>query len=355
MKIPLTVLVREYSEFQRSMVLSENSISNAQTVLQLFVKTCGAEYVHTVTGTHVAEFMNLSAKTRSANSLVNTHTHLSTFFTWCVETGRLKPSANPMNGRRRPRSVDRERTRLHVSKFNQLMDCAVLPRDRALVAMGLFALTRDSEMASMRVKDVDLADGYVLARIHKSHVEDRIPLGSELDTELRRWFMAYQKECGPLQPEWLLFPFAVKTRMRANGRATKSVFVSYNPYKPAGKASSIVTPLLPLVGIPTRDGDGKSLREGGHTLRRSGARAFYDAQVGAGRVDALRLTQSLLHHKNIVVTEHYIGLGADRATRNELVRGKSLLGYTVDGDNVKDDGDGETADSGTRLRQVRQA
>ena len=81
------------------------------------------------------------------------------------------------------------------------------------------------------------------------------------------------------------------------------------------------------MGYATRDASGKSTREGSHTLRRSGARAYYDHWVAEGRADAIRIVQTLLHHKKVEQTQEYIGLELDRANRDELMRGVTIFGF----------------------------
>ena len=330
MKNTLAEARKDFRLHQKSNQLAHNTIENRDVVVRQLLLHVGDMQLHSIKDKHISEFMLSSAKKRSDVSLSNTHSHLNSFFKWCVNTGRLKPQLNPMNGRRRPRFTERERQRVHVSKFPWLLDIASEKdaRDRALIAVGLFALLRDQEMANLRIRDIDLDAGYMFAKITKSHTEDRVPISAALDSELRRWYVDYQKQVGALRPEYLLIPSVVKARVqKPTGGFATSAFVGYDPFKPVLKSSTIVTPLLEQAGIAIRDEVGKSTREGAHTLRRSGARALYDAFTEMGRVDALRIVQTLLHHKNIIETQRYIGLNPDRESRDTIMRGAVLYGF----------------------------
>lgn len=68
-----------------------------------------------------------------------------------------------------------------------------------------------------------------------------------------------------------------------------------------------------------------TLQEGGHTLRRSGARAYFDELVSAGYDGALRRVQSMLGHASSSMTEQYLGLDLDRQKRNFDLAGKPMF------------------------------
>lgn len=83
-------------------------------------------------------------------------------------------------------------------------------------------------------------------------------------------------------------------------------------YRPAQRA-------LEALGYPV-------LREGEHTLRRSGARAYADQLRSQGYDGALLRVASMLGHKDTKQTEHYIGWHLERQQRNEALAGKSMFG-----------------------------
>ena len=69
--------------------------------------------------------------------------------------------------------------------FGELLDAAEErdPRDRALCALLLYTLGRDSEVTDLRIRDLDLTGGWLKVRIHKTGAEDTLPVSAELDAE----------------------------------------------------------------------------------------------------------------------------------------------------------------------------
>src|SRR5690242_14051214 len=149
-----------------------------RSVLRRFLAVTGNIGTWQITDRHVSLYFEKSARTKQAQSLRKDYNTLSKFFEWCRHTRRIAVDYDPLYGRRRPRDVQRERNRIHVSKFPHLLDTAGLrePRDRALVAILLYTLLRDQEAADLRICDVDLDGGWLRARIHKTKQEDRIPI-----------------------------------------------------------------------------------------------------------------------------------------------------------------------------------
>jgi integrase len=241
-----------------------------------------------------------------------------------------------MFGRKRPKVADRDRLRIPVHQWPHMLNLAgeQSPRDRLIVALGLYTLLRDQEMAQLRIRDVDLGAGTIRAVITKSKTEDSVAISGDLDPELRTWLRAYQISVGPLLPDMLLIPRVRGARVRneSTGQYVKGRFNGdpghgmFMPYGHIKKLSYVLTPLIEKLGYPVVDEDGNSLREGAHTLRRSAARAYYDHFTAEGRADALRIVQTMLHHKNSQQTQHYIGLREDRETRDTLVRGVTIFG-----------------------------
>lgn len=324
----LSDAIDSYADFRRSQGLAKNTLRHDRTVLKHFLANVGNVWCHSLTERHVTIHFSERSKTCASASLRVDHATLSTFFAWCRHTRRMAADSNPLYGRRMGGQVERERHRIHVSKFPLLLDLAEQshPRNRALVAVLLYTLLRGSDASSLRVGDVELDAGYIRASIRKTHREDRIPVSAELDTEVRAWLRFYTEECGKLDPRWYLLPARQVAPIR-EGPSYKIIgHVSrLQPTKRLHQVSEIVNPILERLGVPLVDEDGNRTREGGHTLRRSGARALFDAWRDAGYDGAMRTVQAMLHHKSITQTERYLGLTADRLTRDELVRGKTLF------------------------------
>lgn len=334
MKDLLSDSIDAYMRHRTSQNYSKGTLKVDRQVLTKFLAVCGNIYCHQITDRHVERHFEEVSKTRKAASLKNDHGVLVRFFKWARHTGRMSVESDPMFGRRQPKAVKRERNRLHVSRFPELLSAAEArdPRDRALCALLLYTLGRDSEVTDLRVRDLDLQAGWLKVRIHKTGQEDTLPISSELDTEMRRWLTHYSVIAGPLEPWFHLVPARGVFPIRSEeGRIVRHESV-YRPEKRIGGAGRIVNPILENIGFPVTDETGKPCGEGSHTIRRSGARALFDDLVEGGYDHSLRIVQSLLHHSSVTMTERYIGINADRRSRDDILRGKVM--YHVDTDNV---------------------
>lgn len=160
-----------------------------------------------------------------------------------------------------------------------------------------------------------------------------MPICAELDAELRLWLTRYAEQVGPLRPNHFLLPRrqSVGTVHNDAGRIVGHE-MTYFPEDRVRSLGRVVRPVLEQAGFPVVDHAGRSAGEGAHTLRRSGARALFDQWANHGYDNALRMVQSMLHHSSIAQTERYIGVTADRRSRDELLRGKPM--FPIDNNNV---------------------
>lgn len=327
MKTNLSDAVDDYERFRKSTDIAASTIKVQRTTLTKFLATTGNVWCHQVTSLHVTRFFEQAAKTRQPQTLRNDYTVLEGFFEWARKTKRMGSDTDPMYGRRKPKRAQKERFRLHVSKFPLLLDAAERrsPRDRIGCALVLYTLLRDGEVTDLRIRDVDLEGGWITARIHKSRLEDRIPICEELDGELRKWLTTYTEEVGYLEPHYRLVPSRdTKGIPDAQGVLATQEHVRFVPDRKVPALGKLVSPALADLGVPLRDAQGRPMGEGAHTLRRSGARAMFDALVGSGYDHALRVVQSFLHHSSQQTSEQYIGVSADKRSRDDLFRGRRM-------------------------------
>jgi len=82
-----------------------------------------------------------------------------------------------------------------------------------------------------------------------------------------------------------------------------------------------------MVQRPLRKMGYPTLGEGFHTLRRSSARALFEAlrSAGEGRDHALMVVKEFLNHASVTQTEHYLGLNQERAIRDAILKDKPFL------------------------------
>ena len=251
------------------------------------------------------------------------------FTKWAHQRGVMDRLQDPAAGRRhRPDPPKENRMMLPVSTFPVLLDAAPIPRDRMLIAMAIFTMARKGEISALKVKDIDLEAGTVYMKVFKSNTEDRMPISSELDAELRRWLIAYAEECGPLDPEWLLIPARTPCRGKLDSSGKQSYALV--PTRTISRPTTILYRTMDSLGI-----ERTAYQDGMHMLRRSSARVLYNELVESGYDGAMRQVQTWLHHSSIQTTERYLGLTVDKDTRDKNVRGKpmfpSLAGTNVVG------------------------
>ncbi|MDP9820456.1 tyrosine-type recombinase/integrase [Nocardioides massiliensis] len=322
----LSDAIDDYQRWRKSQQISKQTIANEASILRRFLSVNGNIQCRQISEVHVTRHMEDASKTRSTDSLKLDHTVLTTFFKWMRHTKRLPTDRDPMFGRRTPKTIRKERNRLHVSAFPLLLDTAEkkTPRNRALVALMLYTLLRDQDIADLRIRDLDMNAGYLMCRIKKTKLEDRMPVSLELDTEMRQWLTAYTKAVGVLQPHYYLIPRLAPTPMRGADGMFTEVLLTPQPELPLSRGTRVIQGILQGAGFPITDSHGNTAREGCHTLRRSGARALFDQLVADGYDGALRVVQAMLHHSSVEQTERYIGITADRRTRDDLLKGKQM-------------------------------
>ena len=326
----LSDAIEDYERWRRSQHIGKQTIRNEASILRRFLSVNGNIQCRQIGDIHVTRHMEDAAKTRSPESMRLDHTVLATLFEWMRHTKRMASDCDPMYGRRPPRTVRKERNRLHVSAFPAVLDAAEAktPRDRALVATIMYTLLRDQDVADLRIRDLDLNAGYLMCRIRKTRQEDRLPVSAELDTEMRKWLTHYTEQVGELKPHYYLIPRIKPVPIQGGERARFThTLTLLRPEERFARGGKVVQAALRNAGFPVTDSDGESLREGSHTLRRSGARALFDQLVADGYDGALRVVQAMLHHSSVEQTERYIGITADRRTRDDLLRGKQMYRF----------------------------
>jgi integrase len=195
--------------------------------------------------------------------------------------------------------------------------------DRAIIALALYTLARQSEIKNIRLCDYDAGKGEIRLYREKRDRWTTTGVTPELGGELYRWEVTYAREMGYMSPhtmirehpEWLLVP----SRGRGNGRL--------QPEVPVGVMARVAKRLLTDLGVQgTRHGKAVDhLGEGMHTFRRSGARAFLkQLSEGLGHQRALVQVSLMLDHEDLKQTIRYIGMEQEREELNDWLRGNSM-------------------------------
>lgn len=310
-EITLQAAAKEYVNWRRSQGYANATIKNDKTALNIAMRALGSDHpVGKLDQGKTITILEMAGRTRSGSSVNMIHSSLSSFYRYCRMRTFLPVDQDPLLGLRYRRVPKKERRRLDVTEFTDFLNAASDPRDRVFAALGLYLFLRGSEAAALRVRDLDLDDGTIGVTIFKTDDYDRMPISSELDSELRKFLAYYQEECGPLKPEWHLVPARVQAGFGHH---------KLNPTAKISRPHDVIKRTLEAYGWTD------TYWQGMHLLRASGARAWFD-ELNNNTVDgALRLVQTHLHHSSTQMTERYLGLSADRVRRDEVVQGSAMF------------------------------
>ena len=332
MKALLSDAIEDYKDHLRAKGRASETVRQNDVCLRRFLTITGNILTENVHEGHVDKFFVEISKTRAATSRVVDTTTLRGFFRWAIRTRRAGKNGDPMAGRDTPRVAPRAWRGFPVSKLPALLDSAQHPRDRALLALAAYLMGRSIEYRILRIADVDLDSGYISYRIPKTHKVDRMPISEELDEELRRWLKFYAEEVGPqaymdgkrLDPSWYLVPAKTCVQFRGNLPYDREN-TKLQPTRMMRDAHRIAQHAVQAIGMPLRDADGNSMREGMHTIRRSMARALYEQLREEADPNPVETVRSMLNHSTEAQTRRYIGLESDRIHRDARLRGKPMF------------------------------
>lgn len=311
---------------------AKGTLNMDATALRRLMEVTGNIHVEKITGKHISELMIRLAQKNSNRTLCNYHFIYEAFFAYCAKSGKMPRYHDPMEDRKPPSFTVEERRRIPVDYFPAFLNHSRNDRERMLFASALYLLPRIGEIRQIRLEDINLTERRIRVNVEKQRGRkkpstDLMPITRELDEELRRWLPIYSDTCGRLQNNWYLIPNPGKTTFHRPEGTGSGRFQSHHqdvaPLQTLGARPHVwAQEVMEKIGFATRNPDGTSRNEGMHTLRRSGARARFDALRDLGYDGALRQVQALLHHANSSMTEHYIGMDVDKLRRDEALMGE---------------------------------
>ena len=317
----LGTAIKEYEQHLAARRLKQTTIKNSRQVLNRALREWGDILVSTIEPRHIDRLFTAGSWRPTTQNLYLGQ--LRQFFQWARLHGYMARDFDPTatwTMARTPRH--QEKTRIPVEMFGDLLDSAPHPRDRAIVALGLYTFARGSELSTLKIHDLDLGNGLLHLYRHKTLDEDTMPVSSELAEEMTRWLNWYRSDQGTLLGHWFLVPAKnpdLRVRDADTGRLVASgTFAKVKPTVQEKKPYRAVQRAMRELGLPIHG-------EGVHTTRRSASRAYADALRSEGYDGALLRTASFLGHRSTKVTEHYIGWGMERDQRNQMVKGKPMF------------------------------
>lgn len=296
---------------------AKTTIKNEGVTLRQLLATTGNIQLHYLTVHHIDRLLAAFPEWKASTFNLK-RTHLTTFFAWCRTRGYMK--SDPLEGLKSRRKPQVQRQLVPQAKFVDLLDAAERPRDRAIVALSLYLFTRGSETVELRWRDIDFQNKEIIVWRRKTQESDVLPMCSELEEELTRWHFEYGRQAGTIPSlEWYVVP--AYTRPVWTGKRGAFEIMAESIIQPTIKLQSVTEQVKGVLDQLGYDGD----REGGHTLRRSGATALYHELSRMGHDRAVRTVQTMLGHKSIATTEVYLSLNLDRKARNDLLAGRRMF------------------------------
>ncbi|HLP97642.1 MAG TPA: site-specific integrase [Sideroxyarcus sp.] len=315
----MPLLSEAATEYRRHLVARGRSEGTAQgryNTLKTLIRIIGDRPCSRVEPRHVDDFFSehphWCAGTRN-NQLYN----LTAFFEWCRFRRYMSTSADPCHGWRKEFYAIPPKLYVPVSEWPRLFHACQTPLETVTLATGLYLFLRASEQQQLLVKHVHLDRHEVDIYRRKVRDYDTMPIPAELAPYLRA-HLTHMAEEGHAHPDSHLVYARTTPRVVAGRQGFVPGTTGVNPSRPHGRPYLIVKGILERAGYDTH-------QEGEHTLRRSGARAYFDTLVADGYDGALRRVMSMLGHRNSRNTETYLGLSLDRHRRNHDLRGKPMF------------------------------
>jgi integrase len=306
-----------YATHLRARGKALGTIKLRQGTLRSLIDAVGDLQTARVTAQHVDTLFTSNADNWNAGTRNNHLTNLRCFFEWAKFRGLMRRDLDPMFGWERLSYPRPPRLQIPVAEWSRLFAAAVHPIETITVATGLFLFLRGSEQQQLQLKHVHLDRHEIEVHRVKTRRWDVMPISSELDVFMRQ-HLTWLSEQGAVDSEHYLIPTRLPARSQKGQQGFRRGETGINPTRAFGRPYAVVQSVLERAGYPT-------FNEGEHTLRRSGARAYFDELVASGYDGALKRVQAMLDHQSAAETERYLELTLDKHRRNLDLRGKPMF------------------------------
>lgn len=342
----LSSAVARYLDRIRNERQSEASQRTARYTLSRFQRAVASKrdpdpWMHLITDTMMDTYFygegglssGIDGKPVKSITLNRYRSVLISFFRYAEDMRWVDISPMQGIGRARP-DAPVSRLLLSAAEMLQMLDTAPNPIHRIGLSLGMNTGLRGNDIRHLTVFDVNFNNGSLSTYIRKTQKLDVKPITMELEEELRRYLHDYALMTGfssasELPNDFLLMPSFRRLTPKEKGGYFQ---IMPRPHQVHTKPWNIPQRALRELGYPTYG-------EGFHTLRRSSARALFEAlrEAGEGRDHALMIVKDFLNHANTSTTELYLGLTHERALRDNILRGQSFLPQLASVEAVKTD------------------
>lgn len=313
-KIKLSEALAEWVQQMEAQRKAPSTVRSRHQGMKMFMKSSGDILVSNITHQHVTQvFADYS--TWAPATCRQRLSQYKTFFMFCRLRKYMARDYDPTIGWRF-KVPETERLWIPTTKWEALFNACYHPTETMVIAAGLYLFLRVSEMKTLLIGHVNVEADEVAILRQKTGQFDSMPICLEL-RELLLPYMVWLTAQGATSQSPL-----IPARSMALDKNDRQQFV-------LGSGGVQLThcmrnPEVAVQRVLARCGY-STLWNGGHTLRRSGARAYFDSLVEEGYDGALRRVQTCLGHANAAMTERYLGLQIDRFSRNKDLAGKPMF------------------------------
>lgn len=330
----LSDAIEEYHAYRVGAGFKPSTLKVGRAALSMLLREVGNLNVRHLDVRHGEKFQTyLTAKYPEPNTVNTYMIAVRGFVDWAHKRRYIPQTVDPLATVRRARPKPSKKLYVEAKEFEPLLESCATAHERIVTALGLYLFLRQGEIATLKVGDVNLDRGEIEVTVWKGDGQiDTMPICEELDAELRIWLKWYAEDLGdvPMADGMYLVPRRKSPKFHGVYDADGN-FVKYSthwresgncdPYKMMANPHKLVQYALAGFGMEVPP------RQGNHTLRRSGARAYFDQGLKSGEVrdGVLREVMAMLHHKNSQTTEIYLGLKADTERRNERLKGRRMF------------------------------
>ena len=316
-RLRLSEAADRYEHHSKARNLSDGTVKNQRIALSLFRRVTGDLLLDSITGAHIDLVFNTYHWAHTTrNKRIGEY---RAFFNWCRGSRFMNPMLNPMIGWRQSEPPQIAHLRIPFAEWPRLFDACQHPQERIVIATGLYLFLRASEQQALRVGDIELQENRITVWRSKTKKHQVMPITSELGGEIRSW-LTYLSENYDLHDD---HHFICARNKDMSHHPVTHLWIAgsgtLNLTRPVHKPHLIVQRVLKRAGFPPHKGQGE------HTLRRSGARAYFDYLVAESYDGALRQVQTLLGHKHSRMTEVYLGIDLDQQRVLETLAGKPMF------------------------------
>jgi len=311
--------VNEYLEHCAARRMSPRTVVTRRSTLNRLVVTSKNPLVWNINQSHIDKVFGQHSWTPTTrNSKLSTYIG---FFKWCRAKGYMHRDTDPLFGWKSEKLPKVNRLRIPHSDWPALFAACQHENETMSIALGLYLFLRNNEKNQLKLRDIHLDRSEIDIYRNKTKEFDVMPISTELDGYLRR-HLTWLASQGIADPDHYLMPTRTKPT-NYDGRGFLADTCQLDPTRPFSRPHLIVQRVLVRAGYDIK-------HEGGHTLRRSGARAYFDLMVDLGYDGALKRVQAMLGHKTGAMTEVYLGLDLERRKRNESLAGKPMFPVVQD-------------------------